>query len=47
MSAGEGLEFLAEFGSRRRCVFKFCLAALHMHLERGLGDIDSDIDSGD
>ena len=45
MGAGEGLEFLAQFGSRRRRVFHFRLAALHMHLECGLGDIDSDIDS--
>ena len=43
--AGEGLEFIAQCGARRRGIFQLRLAALHMHLECGLSDINSDIDS--
>jgi hypothetical protein len=45
MSTSDGLEFLAQLGTRYGCVLKFRLATLDMHLEGGLGDIDSDIDS--
>ena len=47
MGAGNGLELFAQFRSTSGRIGQFDLSATQMHLERGLSDINSDIDGID